>query len=95
MNRSGTCGTHPNDVPNKDEYVVPLFVHGIHYIQSCDFITDCLLNKCCKFISKYLFCIYRTRAIKWRSRSVAAPLIIHAKSNFLPHFYVTILGVKQ
>ena len=34
--------------------------------------------------------VYRTRANKWRSRSVAAPLRIHAKSNFLPHFYVTI-----
>ena len=38
---------------------------------------------------------YRTRANKWRSRSVAAPLRIHAKSNFLLHFYVTIWGVKQ
>ena len=38
---------------------------------------------------------YRTSAISGHSQSMAAPLRIHAKSNFLPHFYVTIWGVKK
>ena len=33
---------------------------------------------------------YRTHAVKWRSRLGAAPLRIHAKSDFLCHFYVII-----
>ena len=33
---------------------------------------------------------YRTRANKWRSRSVAAPLTNHAKSHILCNFYVVI-----
>ena len=39
------------------------------------------------FLSKY-----RTRANKGRSRLVAAPLRVHAKTQFLFVFYVTILG---
>ena len=36
------------------------------------------------------FYTYRTRAIKWRSRLGADPLRIHARSDFLCHFYVII-----
>ena len=39
--------------------------------------------------------IYRTRANKWRSRLGAAPLRFHAKSDFLCHLYVIIMGVKK
>ena len=38
---------------------------------------------------------YRTCANKWRSQLEAAPLRIHAKSDFLCYFYVTVWEFKK
>ena len=54
-----------------------------------------VMQKCVIAYNAYFWKItqslnYRTRAIRWRSRSVAAPLRNHAKSHILCVFYVII-----
>ena len=72
--------------------LVPIFSQKCicQEIQTLYLLVQLLLLK----VSNNLILMYRTCSNKWRSRSLAAPLRIHAKSNILLHSYMIIIGVK-